>query len=135
MRKQRMETPLVGGSSLLIIFAVLCLTVFALLGLSTVQANDRLSRVSAQAAADYYAADCEAESILATLRRGEVPADVTVEDDLYSYICAISETQELHIQVRLTADDWEILQWQAVSVAPESEDAYLSLWDGELFFD
>ena len=135
MRKQRMETPLVGGSSLLIIFAVLCLTVFALLGLSTVQANDRLSRVSAQAAADYYAADCEAETILAALRGGEMPAGVTAEDDCYSYTCAISETQELHVKVRLAAGDWEILQWQAVSTAPESEDAHLAVWDGDLFFD
>lgn len=135
MRKQRMEAPLVGGSSLLIIFAVLCLTVFALLGLSTVQASDRLSRVSAQAAAGYYAADSEAEAILAALRRGEVPAGVSAEGDLYSYTCAVSETQELHIQVRLTADGWKVLQWQAVSTAPESGDAYLSLWDGDLFFD
>ena len=135
MRKQRMEAPLVGGSSLLIIFAVLCLTVFALLGLSTVQANDRLSRVSAQAAADYYAADGEAEAVLAALRRGEVPANVQVEGDIYSYICAISETQELHVEVRLGADGWEVLQWQAVSTAPESENTYLSLWDGELFFE
>ena len=40
--------PAVGGSSLLVIFAVLCLTVFALLGLATVQANSRLSDASAQ---------------------------------------------------------------------------------------
>ena len=35
--------PAVGGSSLLVIFAVLCLTVFALLTLSTAAADSRLS--------------------------------------------------------------------------------------------
>lgn len=37
--RQRFSPPAVGGSSLLVIFAVLCLTVFAMLSLSTVQAN------------------------------------------------------------------------------------------------
>ena len=60
--------PAVGGISLLVVFAVLCLTVFALLSLSTVRADARLSEASAQAVADYYAADCQAQEILAQLR-------------------------------------------------------------------
>ena len=47
--KRRFTIPIVGGSSLLVIFAVLCLTVFALLGLSTVQAGERLSQKAARA--------------------------------------------------------------------------------------
>ena len=43
-RKQSISIPAFGGSSLLVIFAVLCLTVFALLSLSTVQAEKRLAR-------------------------------------------------------------------------------------------
>ena len=46
---QRIQTPMVGGSSLLVIFAVLCLTVFALLGFSTVQADGRLADSTVQA--------------------------------------------------------------------------------------
>ena len=61
-RKQaELAPPPVGGASLLVVFAVLCLTVFALLSLSTVRANGRLSETSAQAVADYYAADCAAQ--------------------------------------------------------------------------
>ena len=45
--KQKVTLPAIGGSSLLVIFAVLCLTVFALLSLSTVQADNRLSDASA----------------------------------------------------------------------------------------
>ena len=48
-KKERVAVPAIGGSSLLVIFAVLCLTVFALLSLSTVQAGDRLSDASADA--------------------------------------------------------------------------------------
>ena len=43
---RRFTPPMVGGSSLLVIFAVLCLTIFTLLTLSTVQADTRLSEAS-----------------------------------------------------------------------------------------
>ena len=67
--KRKLSFPTVGGSSLLVIFAVLCLTVFALLTLSTVQANGRLSDRSAQAVLDYYQADTQAERILPSCGR------------------------------------------------------------------
>ena len=38
-KKERFSPPAVGGVSLLVVFAVLCLTIFALLGLATVQAS------------------------------------------------------------------------------------------------
>lgn len=43
MDEHRFSPPAVGGSSLLISFAVLCFTIFALLALETVQAGKRLS--------------------------------------------------------------------------------------------
>ena len=71
-RKQtELSPPPVGGASLLVVFAVLCLTVFALLSLSTVRANGRLSETSARAVADYYAADVKAQEILARLDKTE----------------------------------------------------------------
>ena len=61
--------PVVGASSLLVIFAVLCLTIFALLSVSTVQADGRLSDHAAKAVVNYYEADAKAEEILAKARR------------------------------------------------------------------
>ena len=62
--------PALGGSSLLVVFAVLALTVFALLSLSTVRADVRLGDAAAKAVTDYYAADTRAQEILAQLRNG-----------------------------------------------------------------
>ena len=108
--KRRMPMPAVGGSSLLVIFAVLCLTVFALLALSTVQAGSRLSDRSAQAVLDYYQADSRAEEILARLRRGEVPQGVETEgEDLYVYACPISDTQTLMVEVRVEGQAYTVL--------------------------
>ena len=66
----------VGGSSLLVIFAVLCLTVFALLTLSTAAADSRLSQDAAAAVEAYYQADSQAEALWARLRAGERPEEV-----------------------------------------------------------
>ena len=131
-KKERTGVPAVGGSSLLVIFAVLCLTVFALLGLSTVQAGDRLSDASAEAVAAYYAADCQAEETLARLRAGELPAGVARDGDLFSYECPVSDTQALAVQVRLEDGNYTILRWQAVSTAAWEADESLEVWDGEL---
>lgn len=114
-KKRQFSMPVIGGTSLLIVFAVLCLMVFALLTLSTVQADGRLSDASLKAAADYYAADTEAETIYAQLRQGTIPEGVTVEGELYTYQCVISETQTLSVQLQKSTEGWKVLQWQAVS--------------------
>ena len=124
----RQKFPMVGGSSLLVIFAVLCLTVFALLGFSTVQANKRLADISTQAVSDYYQADSQAEEILARLRAGEIPEGVRKTGNIYSYRCTISPTQALLVAVQ--ADNWQILRWQAVSTVRWQAVESLDLWDG-----
>ena len=122
------QLPMIGGSSLLVIFAVLCLTVFALLGFSTVQADKRLADVSIQAVSNYYAADCAAEEVLARLKSGELPEGVSKMGDVYVYSCTISPTQSLQIEVR--GSDWAILRWQAVSTTDWKENTDVELWNG-----
>ena len=56
-RKEQFSPPALGGSSLLVVFAVLALTVFALLSLSTVRADARLGDAATEAVSGYYAAD------------------------------------------------------------------------------
>ena len=119
---------MIGGSSLLVIFAVLCLTVFALLGFSTVQADKRLADVSIQAVSNYYAADCAAEEVLARLKSGELPEGVSKMGDVYVYSCTISPTQSLQIEVR--GSDWAILRWQALSTTDWTENTDVELWNG-----
>ena len=114
--RKHFSPPMVGGSSLLVIFSILCLTIFTLLALSTAQADKRLSDASIKAVSDYYDADLEAEKILSLLRQGEIPAGITRQDNVYSYSCPISETQDLIVEVILENNTWDILRWQAVPV-------------------
>lgn len=122
-RNARFSPPAVGGISLLAAFAVLCLTVFALRSLTTVQADVCLADASAQAVKDYYAADCATQEILARLRGGETPVEVESHSydswhrgTRYTYACPISGTQELEVEVIVDGEDYEILRWQAPDV-------------------
>ena len=130
-KKRRFSFPTVGGSSLLVIFAVLCLTVFALLCLSAAQSGQRLSDASAETVVAYYRADCQAEEILARLRSGEVPEGVAADGTYYTYECPISQTRSLVVEVRLEGEEYTVLRWQAVSSVEWEADDTLQVWGGE----
>ena len=136
--------PALGGASLLVIFAVLALTIFALLSLSTVRADVRLSDAAGDAVREYYEADCAAQAVLARLRTGEenplAPGDLEMSatiidyadhsELIYAYTVPISDTQELRVEVRVNGvNDWEILRWQAVPVGDWEADNSVELWD------
>lgn len=135
----RISPPAIGGASLLVVFAVLCLTVFALLSLSTVRADGRLSEVSARSVEEFYRADCQAQEVLAQLRGGEkVSQDIQVtskkisEDGVrYSYDCPISDTQTLEVTVEFRDGEYTVRRWQAVPTGDWSVDDSLTVWDGE----
>lgn len=130
-RGRSFAPPAVGGSSLLAIFGILCLTVFAVLSLSTAQADARLSEKSAAAVAAYYAADAQAEEIFARLRAGELPAGVTRSGGVCTYTVPVSDTQELWVELFSGAGgDWSVRSWKTVSVAEWQPDDSLTVWDG-----
>ena len=99
---KRLSSHAVGICSLLVIFILLCLTVFALLSLSTAKAGERLSKLQTQAVKDYYQAEVEANHILAQLRNGNLPDGVEQEGEIYSYSCRISDTLNLYVEVKVT---------------------------------
>lgn len=130
MKKERISPPAIGGSSLLVIFAVLCLTVFALLSLSTVQAEKRMADAAAEAVTDYYAADLQAQEFFARLRAGETVSGVQVDGNLYRYSCIISQYQVLEVALEKEEDTWHICRWQVRAVSEKiSED--LPVWNGK----
>ena len=125
-----MSPPLVGGITLLTVFAVLCLAVMSMLSLSAVRSDAELSRRSAEAVTAWYAADTRAEEILARLRGGENPEQVQREGDVCRYACPISATQRLEVEVRITEDTYTVLRWQAVSAVEWEESSTGQVWLG-----
>ena len=119
----------VGGSSLLVIFAVLCLTVFALLSLSSVKAERRLADAAAQSVTDYYRADLQAEEIFARLQNGESLEGIEEIDGLWEFAIPISQRQVLSVALQREGEDWTVLRWQSVTTEGELEQS-LNVWQG-----
>lgn len=124
------SSPAVGGSSLLVIFSVLCLTVFALLSVSTVQADRRLATASAEAVQAYYQADRQAEEIFARLRAGQTVPGVVDDGSACHYSVPISDSQTLFVTVTRQETGWQIQRWQTVA-SDFLEIDFLPVWDGQ----
>lgn len=128
MNKDRKKTEISlgtpGAASLMVIFAVLCLAVFAVLSLSTALADSRLEQTAADNVLKYYAADAAAEEYLAELR---------AEGKNGEYDCSIpvSDTQLLSVRVRIDENGYMILKWQLEYSADWEADESLNVWNGE----
>lgn len=130
MKKERISLPAIGGVSLLVIFAVLCQVVFALISFSTAQADQNQADHAAQAVSEYYAAELEAQKIFARLQSGEAVDSVAVDGNTYRYSCPISEQQILEVELQKEGDTWTICRWQ-VMVDGVPIDEALPVWNGE----
>jgi hypothetical protein len=129
--KKRNDTslPAIGGSSLLVIFAVLCLVVFSLLSLNTVLAEQRLSAAYGKATEEWYAAELEAQGIYARLRGGEAVPGVEQRENRYVYSVAVSEHQTLQVILENREGIWDVISWQSVAHM-EEKDNTLPVWRG-----
>ena len=129
-QQNRFSPPAIGGSSLLAIFAVLTLCVFALLSLSTVLAEKRLSEAAAQSVQRYYEAESQAEELLARLKNGDIPDNMT-EEGIYRCTVPISGQQLLQMDVENTNGQWRMLRRQVVIQETALTDDTLPVWTGQ----
>ena len=113
-----------GATSLMVIFAVLCLAVFSVLTLSTVLADSRLEATANKSVAAYYRADAAAEEALSELRQNG-------EEGIHEYSVPVSDTQCLDVCVKLTGDEAEVLRWQLVYSDQWKFNDSLEVWNGE----
>lgn len=133
-----------GGASLVLIFSVLCLAIFAVLALASANREraltDRL-KVSTDA---YYAADSRAVEIEVKLRealaRGETPSEidgvpVAAQNDTYAYACPIDERRSLAVVLRASRNRLPFLlqplQWCETDTADWTPREELDVWKGD----
>ena len=137
----------VGSASIVLIFAVLCLTVFSLITF-VVAANDKaLVDTEAELVISYYKADAQAERILAVILTSDVIPEavegVEIETqwgydaELAQYLCPISDKKALLVRLMLYEDSYDILCWRMYDTAEWAFDDSLNVWTGfdEFEFD
>jgi len=134
----------VGSASIVLIFAVLCLTIFSLITF-VVSGNDRaLTDAKVRLVTGYYSADTLAERILLDM----LDAD-TVPDELYGipiytgwdesldtevtyFLCPISDIKTLYVSLVIREDSFDILSWRMYSLDEWTFDNSLNVWAGDV---
>ncbi len=123
----------IGASSLLVVFLVLCLVIFAALSLTSAQNDASYSQRAAERRTAFYTACNQAERILDEIDvrlESEGPeADlsdlgVTAEDGLLSFSVPLSDTQAMAVTLELTPNGdhyYEIRAYRVVTTAGPGE--------------
>lgn len=144
---------MVGGASILTVFAVLCLAVFALLTLLRAESDLRLSRKTAEATEAYYQADSQGEKRLAALlptfqqslgktqgERDEAmeaaakqqEGDYDRQSEEITFRIPVSTGQFLTVVVKATDRNpyYEIVTWKEENRSEYDPQQSLPIWDG-----
>ncbi len=150
----------VGYISIMLIFTVICLTIFAVLSFQAAYSGNRVIGRSEEYSAQYYSADASAKKALSELdllaeelRGGfsfdeefsaaasgisggfEVTALNVPEGVRTDYSVKINERQSLSVSVvfyrTVLNERYRILSWRSVSSGSVSGDDHPAVWDGE----
>ena len=136
----------VGSASIVLVFAVLCLTIFSLITLVVGRNNYTIAEAEVNLVVGYYEADTLAEYVLAQiLEAGSIPDsiygvevdsgwDQGLEMSVASYICPISDNKELYVKLAIDGDSVDIISWQMVDAGEWMLDDSLGVWIGEVVF-
>lgn len=143
----------VGYVSVMLIFAIICLTIFAVLSFKAAMSTDSFNERSGDFLRQYYAADTQAKETLSKLNdrmqaaRGsmffaeEFQAAASELDGVTvkqkadgfsaSYEIPINDRQVLAVAIHFDNDGkYSIEQWQNRDVSGETEESHLNVWDG-----
>jgi hypothetical protein len=131
----------VGSASLVMVFTVLCLTIFAVLSVVTARNEWNLAKKSADAVTAYYAADSRAAEILAAVRadydgafRGPDGAAAAVETidgrECLSYRVPVDARQELCVLLYAENGAVRVAHWAVEASGTWTPAESVDVWDG-----
>jgi len=133
----------VGSASIVLVFAVLCLTIFSLITF-VVAGNDKaLVDAKVNLVSGYYEADVLAEEILLNLLASDViPDEVSgvkihtgIDNDLgvetVYFFCEISDIKALYVNLLMRGNSYEILSWRMYDTDDWVFDSSMNVWAGD----
>ncbi|MFI3312803.1 MAG: hypothetical protein R3Y62_02850 [Eubacteriales bacterium] len=132
----------VGSATLVMLFSVICLTIFAVLAVITAGNGLTLAEKSAQAVTDYYDADYSAVQVFNQLQgnyQGTLvaPADYDAEltvvngQPLLNYWVPMDDNQSIWVQVYEQDGTLAVSRWEVQQTGTWTAEETLDLWGGE----
>ena len=133
----------VGSASIVLVFAVLCLTIFSLITYVVAGNEKALTDAKAELVTGYYEADAAAELILADILEADVlpevirgvniytgwNKDLGVETTYFHY--PVSDIKALYVNLLILGDSVDILSWRMYDTDEWEIDDSINVWTGE----
>jgi len=133
----------VGSASIVLVFAVLCLTVFSLITFVVAGNEKALIDAEAQLVTGYYEADALAERVLAEIVTSDhIPSmaqgvrierlgrDEYTDFDTVFFFCPISDQKALYVRLASSDGSFDILDWRMLDTDEWEFDDSLNVWTG-----
>jgi len=133
----------VGSASIVLVFAVLCLTIFSLITY-VVAGNDKaLVDAKVNLVTGYYEADALAEQILMDLLATEtipttvrgVEINTMFDEDLgvetTYFFCRVSDIKSLYVCLVIRDDSFDIFSWRMYDTDDWVFDDTINVWPGD----
>ena len=133
----------VGSASIVLVFAVLCLTIFSLITLVVSNNDKALVDAQVQLVSGYYKADTLATRILADILSADAIPDKIYGVDIYTtwdesieaeticFFCRISDIKALYVNLVQRDDSFDILSWRMWDTDEWVFDDSIKVWSGE----
>lgn len=143
----------IGYVSVMLVFAVICLTIFAVLSFKAAMSTDSFNDRSGEFMRQYYAADSEAKETLSQLNdcaynaRNSLFFEEAFPEEAeniegvsvkavqngfsVSYSVKINDRQELQVNVMFdNIGNYSIEQWKSSNIDEDNSGSHLDVWDG-----
>lgn len=146
----------VGYVTLIMLFAIICLTVLSVLSYQAARANEKLNEKSLSFTTEYYEADGRAKILLSELDNAALEAHKSgFFSETFAELCgryesvsvrnipegfSVSYTELINEKLKLSVSivffnapldgRYRIDEWKTVSAEAEEDDASLGVWDG-----
>jgi len=133
----------VGSASIVLIFAVLCLTIFTIITYMVTNNERALIDAKAELIKGYYEADALAEQILQELldanttpdRVHGVNIETGIDEDLgietTHFYCRITDIKSLYVKLAIREDSFDILSWRMYDTDEWVFDDTINVWTGD----
>jgi len=133
----------VGSASMVLVFAVLCLSVFSLITFMVAINSKALADTEARLVEGYYEADLLAERILAEIIDAEyIPDNILGVDigifwdwehdaDIVQYVCPLPGSEKwLYVKLAFYIDSYDVLSWRMWDTGDWVIDEGFNVWFG-----
>jgi len=133
----------VGSASIVLVFAVLCLTIFSLITFVVASNDKNLVDAKAELVKGYYSADTLAELILSDILASDnIPKTIRGVDintghneqfnaETIYYFCDISDNKALYVSLLLQNNSFDILSWRMYDKEAWESDESIIVWTGD----